>query len=145
MKMSAILIDLDGTLANIDDRREVFIKDKNWDLFYSKISEDKLNNWCLEIIHKFKDDYKIVLMSGRRDYYRNATVEWLKKFNVPYDLLLLRSENDFRPDDVVKLEIYESKVKEVFDILFVVDDRDSVVKMWRKLGLTCLQCAEGNF
>lgn len=145
MKMPAILIDLDGTLANIDERRETFIRDNNWDLFYSKISEDKLNNWCLEIIYKFKDDYKIVLMSGRRSYYRKETDEWLKKFSVFHDLLLLREENDYRPDDVVKLEIYESKVKEVFEVLFVVDDRDSVVKMWRKIGLTCLQCAEGNF
>lgn len=145
MKQPAILIDLDGTLANIDERRQMFIKDKNWDLFYAKISEDKLNSWCLEIIKKFKADYRIVLLSGRRGCYREVTAKWLARFNVPYDLLLLRAESDYRPDDVVKFEIYESEIKEIFDVLFVVDDRDSVVKMWRKMGLTCLQCAEGKF
>ena len=28
---------------------------------------------------------------------------------------------------------------------FVVEDRDQVVKMWRSLGLTCFQCAKGDF
>lgn len=27
----------------------------------------------------------------------------------------------------------------------VFDDRNSVVKMWRLLGLTCFQVAEGDF
>ena len=31
------------------------------------------------------------------------------------------------------------------EILFVLDDRSQVVKMWRELGLTCLQVADGNF
>ena len=32
-----------------------------------------------------------------------------------------------------------------FRPLFAVEDRNSVVKMWRDLGLTCMQVAEGNF
>ena len=32
------------------------------------------------------------------------------------------------------------------NILFVMDDRDQVVSMWRnELGLTCFQVAEGDF
>lgn len=31
------------------------------------------------------------------------------------------------------------------EILCVLDDRNKVVKMWRELGLTCLQMAEGDF
>ena len=30
-------------------------------------------------------------------------------------------------------------------IFCVLDDRDRVVKMWRDLGLTCFQVAQGNF
>jgi hypothetical protein len=30
-------------------------------------------------------------------------------------------------------------------ILFVVEDRSRVVEMWRSEGLTCLQCAHGDF
>jgi hypothetical protein len=30
-------------------------------------------------------------------------------------------------------------------VLFVVEDRNRVVEMWRKEGLVCLQCAPGEF
>ena len=42
-------------------------------------------------------------------------------------------------------EIYDNELKGKYNIKFIVDDRDQVVKMWRSLGLTVLQCAEGNF
>jgi hypothetical protein len=31
------------------------------------------------------------------------------------------------------------------EIAFVLEDRNSMVKKWRELGLTCLQVAEGDF
>jgi|TARA_R110000823_G_scaffold205986_1_gene336775 hypothetical protein len=31
------------------------------------------------------------------------------------------------------------------NILYAVDDRQQVVDMWRSNGITCLQCAVGNF
>ena len=34
---------------------------------------------------------------------------------------------------------------DINDIFLVVDDRDRVVKLWRSLGLTTFQVAEGNF
>lgn len=36
-------------------------------------------------------------------------------------------------------------IKDKYDVLFAIDDRSSVVDMWRDLGLVCLQCAEGAF
>jgi hypothetical protein len=30
-------------------------------------------------------------------------------------------------------------------VLFIVEDRTSVVEMWRAQGFVCLQCAPGDF
>ncbi|NUN06642.1 MAG: polynucleotide kinase [Bdellovibrio sp.] len=145
MRQPAILIDIDGTLANIDERRTEFLKNKNWDSFYSKISEDHLNVWCRQIIEKFRNDHKIILLTGRRESYEKETLAWLDKNNVFFDKLLFRGKDDFRPDEIVKQEIYENHIRGFFEVLFVVDDRSSVVKMWRSIGLLCLQCDDGNF
>jgi octaprenyl-diphosphate synthase len=45
----------------------------------------------------------------------------------------------------IKEEIYHLKIEKDAQVLFVIDDRKSVVERWRKLGLTCLQCAPGDF
>jgi hypothetical protein len=89
------------------------------------------------------DGLRIVLCSGRNEKNRPETVEWLEKQGVRYHELLLRKDEDFRTDAIVKSEILKGLNKE--KILFVVEDRSRVVEMWRSEGLVCLQCAPGEF
>lgn len=62
-----------------------------------------------------------------------------------YEALYLRPNGDKRKDYVVKRQIYEESVKDKFNVLFVLEDRDQVVKMWREIGLTCFQVEYGDF
>jgi len=57
----------------------------------------------------------------------------------------MRKTGDSRKDSIVKREIFEEHIKGKYRIQFVLDDRNQVVEMWRQLGLTCLQVAEGDF
>ena len=57
----------------------------------------------------------------------------------------MRKDNDFRPDEEIKKEIYFNKIINNYNILFILDDRTKVVKMWRELKLTCLQVDDGDF
>lgn len=145
--MPAIIIDLDGTLANINERRNALGTHKNFNLFYSNIPKDKLNVWCKEIINKFKQDHKIILVTGREEIeeVKIDTNKWLIKNDIHYDKIFFRKLNDNRRDSIIKEEIYENNIKEKYKILFVVDDRKQVVEMWRDKGLTCLHCNWGNF
>ena len=59
--------------------------------------------------------------------------------------LLMRKDNDDRKDSIVKKEIYDNEILGKYNVLFVLDDRDQVVKLWRSLGLVCLQVANGDF
>lgn len=58
---------------------------------------------------------------------------------------ILRGFNDYRDDPIIKQEIYETYIKPYTDVDYVFDDRDRVVKMWRDIGLRCLQVQEGDF
>jgi len=52
----------------------------------------------------------------------------------------------FFTSGLLKKELYDAHVKDKYDVLFVLDDRDQVVNMWRnELGLACFQVANGNF
>ncbi len=144
-----IIVDIDGTLANIDHRRHyVESSPKKWNKFFRLIPEDIPNQWCIDIIKCLKswENIKTILCTGRMYKHGYETEEWLKKYDINYEMIFYRKDGDFRSDDIVKQEIYEQKIKHLFSpILFVIDDRKQVVDMWRKQGLTCLQCAEGNF
>lgn len=143
----AIIVDIDGTLANCDHRKHfVEKKPKDWKSFYESAVVDEINLWCLDLIRKYeKYGCVIILVSGRPENYRQLTEKWLLWKVVPIDFLFMRKEGDHRKDYIVKQEIYERKIKGKCDVLFVIDDRKQCVDMWRRLGLVCLQCAEGNF
>jgi hypothetical protein len=64
---------------------------------------------------------------------------------VPYLALHLRAVGDHRKDAVVKREIFDREVRDRYRVVGVFDDRMQVVAMWRELGLTVFQVAEGDF
>jgi uncharacterized HAD superfamily protein len=146
MKQKAIICDLDGTLADIRIRlKHLEGKKKDWKSFNKTIETDALHEWCREILVRFQQDHKIIIVSGRTDDLKKQTVEWLKRYAVPFDYLFMRKSNDFRPDNLIKLEIFEKEIRDKFSVLFVLDDRQKVVDMWRAEGLVVLQCAPGDF
>ena len=57
----------------------------------------------------------------------------------------MRDKNDSRKDTIIKHEIYENYIKNKFNVRVIYDDRNSVVDMWRSLGLKCFQVQEGDF
>jgi hypothetical protein len=59
--------------------------------------------------------------------------------------LLMRPLGDNRPDEIVKEEMYELHIRGKYNVALVLDDRQKVVDLWRRLGLTCLQVADGDF
>ena len=69
----------------------------------------------------------------------------LTRYSEKGNRLYLRADNDFRPDDITKRELYEQIVRDGFKPELVFDDRDQVVKMWRELGLQCYQVRAGDF
>lgn len=147
-KEPAVLCDLDGTLCNIEHRLH-FVRGegkRDWRSFFESLRTDKLNTWCADILDRFSDTHPIVYCSGRTSDYRDLTVDWLKEKGVFFgDHLYMRMGNDFRPDDVVKEIILDFEILTRFKPYFVIDDRKRVVDMWRRRGITCLQCADGEF
>lgn len=145
MKPRAIICDIDGTLALIGNRNP-------YD--YTDVINDQPNFPIIGILntHVFLDNLnphwertRIILMTGREETCREDTEKWLDHNGVIFDELYMRPEGDRRKDYVVKQELYEQHIKKNLAVMFVLEDRNKAVKMWRYLGLTCLQVAEGNF
>jgi predicted kinase len=150
---NAIMVDLDGTLSLFNSRRS----DGSVDVRYadaqtrspydaSKADRDTLNEPVAEVIEQMhKAGYKIIFCSGREDLYKEQTVRFIEKhLSLPYELHM-RKTKDMRKDSIIKGEIYDSVIAPNYNILFVMDDRNSVCDYWRSRGLTCFQVAPGDF
>lgn len=135
---TAIICDLDGTLA-IHNGRSPYDT--------ARCEEDLLNDPVHSILTVYEVEglAEIIFVSGREDQFRPQTERWLKKFGYTGNKLFMRETGDYKNDTLVKNEIFDREIRGKFNVLFVLDDRDRVVKRWRELGLTCLQVAEGAF
>ena len=145
-----IVCDLDGTLANCEHRvHHVQNKPKNWDAFYAGVREDGINVPVLFVLDAFLNrepiPFELIFCSGRPERCRADTEWWLDEVcHITNFTLLMRKDGDFRADYIVKQEILDNAIPKD-RVLFVLDDRQQVVDMWRRNGLTCFQVAEGNF
>lgn len=144
VQKNKLIVDLDGTLADIEHRRPYLrCKPKNWDAFFEAIPRDKVNENVHSIMQHFSQlGWQIVLLSGRRSSCLHATKAWLESNDIKYDKLLLRQANDFRPDAEIKSELDDSLGE---GRRLIIDDRNSVVDMWRSKGYECWQVAPGDF
>lgn len=142
-KTRAIICDIDGTLA---------IRGERSPYDYSRVGEDEPNLPIVELAKTLSENWsrEIIFVSGRDDSCEFETNEWIRVtldlFDSYDDVVLhMRKTGDNRSDAIVKREIYDTHIKHQYQVDYVLDDRNSVVQMWRSLGLTVLQVNEGNF
>jgi gluconate kinase len=151
LKLPCIVSDIDNTLADAT-HREHYVntpgQKKNWKGFFDAMGEDKVNQWCDNILYRYKDTaYTVLLVSARPDNYRKITESWLSHNDVHYDELIMRQRDDFRKDDIVKEIILDFEIKTRFEVVFWLDDRKQVIDKIRSRGVIVLDCAgeKGNF
>ena len=134
----AVICDLDGTLSLLNGR----------DPYNAATCDNDLLNEPVAAALKMakRRGYQVILLSGREDKFREPTMRFLDKHQIGYDLLLMRTSNDFRKDNIIKRELFEGEIQGKYFVEFLLDDRNQVVDMWRKdLHLPCFQVNYGDF
>lgn len=146
----AILVDLDGTAALIWSRDP-------YDA--ARCEEDKPNKPVWDCISAMvRDGKEIIFMSGRSEDHKAQTVRWLNQHwndavlskhweedgKTAYKLYM-RASGDTRSDVEVKRDLFNAHIRNRYNVLFALDDRDSVVALWREIGVPCFQVNYGDF
>jgi predicted kinase len=136
----AVIFDLDGTLADISHRNPYDASQADKDPAIFQVAE-----LCQ---YYYYDDYRILFVSGRLEKDREPTISFIRTKVLWPDAayhLYMRKDGDQRRDVEVKSEIFETKIRDQYDIHAVFDDRNQVVNLWRQLGFKTFQVADGDF
>lgn len=144
-----IISDIDGTLAHMNGKRGPFEWHKvgvdDIDIGVAHVLDGVASmNYDEEhghesIFNKLAHHPKttVFLFSGRDEVCRPETEEWLERHGVQYDHLYMRRTDHVDEhgnqvkDTLVKEEMYEKYIKDKYNVLYIMDDRPQVCRMWR--------------
>ena len=128
-------VDIDGVLADPTHRlHHLSTRPKNWQRFFASVDKDAPLPEGKRLVSQLQEDgIALVYVSGRPEFLRRATVNWLDRHGFPQAPLYLRPRGDFRPAPVLKQEVYR-RMAEEFEIRQIVDDDERVVETLRTAG-----------
>lgn len=139
----AVIVDLDGTLTSATWREHHLEgRRKDWAGFFAGMGRDAPVAGLVDLTTWIAHHAAVLLLTGRPSGHEPVVRRWLADHRVLYDQLLMRPEGDRRPDTVMKRERYHRDIAPHHDVRLVIDDRPSVIDMWRDEGLYVLTAVD---
>jgi hypothetical protein len=132
----AVVVDLDGTLSDVAWRlHHLDRRPKDWKAFFAGVGDDPLVDHVARLLDLLADDVLVILLTGRPLDVRDATLRWLERHGVRWDLLVMREANDFRPAHEAKRDAVRALRSVGFDLRLAIDDEARNIGMFRTEGI----------
>jgi phosphoglycolate phosphatase-like HAD superfamily hydrolase len=133
----AVIFDLDGTLCDTSAIVHLVEGDeKDFPAFHAASAGCPPNADVVEAARAQAADGRAILVVTSREFiWRDLTLDWLVKHDIPYTALHMRIVGDYRKDVVVKGEILQQITKDGWTVLAAWDDEDEIVDLWREQGI----------
>ena len=127
-KRNAIIVDIDGTIAEMHDRGAF-----EW----SKVGQDKCREHVVVMVEAMALQYEadVLLTSGRDAVCRDETLRWAHRNGVWYHPLFMRPQGDMRKDTIIKEEIFWEHIAPHYNVIAAFDDRPCVLRLWHEIGI----------
>jgi phosphoglycolate phosphatase-like HAD superfamily hydrolase len=134
-----VIVDVDGTLADVSGIRHYVLDDprrKNFEKFHAASSYVTPMPLVAELVRALAGlGFDIVILTSRKERWRHRTRAWLGKWDIPFDALGMRSDDDERRDDDVKRDLYAAMRRRGYEPVLALDDNPTVVALWQALSI----------
>ncbi|HEY3737009.1 MAG TPA: hypothetical protein VGL26_06160 [Jatrophihabitans sp.] len=138
--MSIAIFDIDGVVADVRHRLHHLQGYRSWDDFFDDAEFDPLLEEGAIRVLAAAAEFDIVWLTGRPEWLRGVTEDWLTKHDLPCEELHMRPQRDRRPAARYKLaalqqlrprgvELFVDDDPEVIDVA-LADDFPAVLAEW---------------
>lgn len=127
------VVDIDGVLADARHRLHMITGEpthEDWVGFFRAAANDPLLIPGAELVHQLAANDEITYLTGRPDWTRELTQNWLEQHELPPAVeLLMKAETDVRPARVMKRDALVELRRRGVKIRVVVDDDPRVIAL----------------
>ncbi len=144
----AVVFDIDGVLSDAAGRQH-FIEGgsgrRDWDAFFEACGEDPLLHDVAVLLHLLAPDLTVVLLTGRPIRVQPQTVAWLERYELPWDLLIMRDYGDYSAAREFKRWTVGELRDFGLDLQLAFEDDRRNLEMFRREGVPCIYIHSGYF
>jgi len=143
---NAIVFDMDGVLSDAS-RRQHYLEwpYRDWEAFFEACGEDELIGEVARLLDVISSEHHIILLTARPIRVQSQTIGWLKRYDLRWDLLIMRDFGDygasrnFKQRTVVDLRTYG------FDLRLAFEDDRRNYQMFHAEGIPCVYIHSGYY
>ena len=143
---ATIVFDMDGVLSDAAGRQH-FLEwpARDWEAFFEACGDDALIDEVARLLDVISAEHRIVLLTARPIRVQRQTLAWLRRYELRWDLLVMRSawdyesSRDFKRRSVAELRGYGFDLRLAFE-----DDRRNYL-MFHEEGIPCIYIHSGYY
>ena len=161
----AVVFDIDNTLIDSRKRFHLSLKEaangrkinefkeltpeereKFWNIFLSdKYIENDLpiQPAIDELVKRYRDGFTIIILTGRPESMLEATLDQLRRYQIPFHRLYMRPMGDTNPDYIYKPLQLKKIMAEGYDIIEYHEDSIKTVERVKSLYPNIKVCVHG--
>lgn len=134
-KPNAVIFDVDGTLCCHSKKRDELAKEHRWEEYHQLAEYEPPVPAVVLCAQKFKKlGSVIVIMTARPEKWRAKTEEWMEKNHIPWNLLFMRENKDYRNSKYIKLEQLKL-LRETLNVELAFEDHKENIWAFEDAGL----------
>ena len=143
----AAVFDLDGVLSDAAGRQHFLMGTgrKDWKSFFDHVGSDPLVEDVNRLLELLDERLAIVLLSARPARVRAETVAWLERYDIRWDLLVMRPDGAQESAVGFKRTVVQLLQQVGFDLRIAFEDDRRNVEMFRAAGIPCVYIHSGYY
>ena len=142
----AVVFDLDGVLSDAASRQHFLDSERrDWEGFFDACGEDPLIEEVACLLSLLDPGLRIVMLTGRPVRVQPQTQAWLHRYELRWDVLIMRDFGDYTAARDFKRSTVASLRRFGFDLRLAFEDDRRNLEMFRSEGVACVYIHSGYY
>ena len=144
-----MVFDIDGVLSDAAGRQHFLEADdggrKDWRGFFDACGDDPLIAEVARLTELLDPALLVVLLTGRPNRVQPQTVAWLERYELRWDLLIMRSHGDYSVAREFKRQTVHELREDGFDLKLAFEDDRRNRDMFHSENVPCIYIHSGYY
>lgn len=142
----AVVVDIDGVLSDAAGRQH-YIENSipDWRAFFDACGDDPLIEEVKVLLDLLDPALAVVLLTARPSRVHHLTEAWLHRYEIRWDLLIMRPWGDYAQSPAFKREAIDDLRRYGFELRLAFEDDRRNVTMFHQRGVPCVYIHSGYY